>query len=298
MRRGGSWGATFFMLCVVLTLLQLLIVGVLALRGASELLTAKSGIHVEVLRSATDQDIQRLYEALKALPYAEEVTYVPQEKALERAQAENPALVESLQAFSIANPFPDSFSVVLSSLDSYEQLMAFMQEPAWRNVVEPAGLAAVAGQESEVRGYLSVTRSLTVLAFAFLWVCIAALLLIILDVAYQRAHERRADMVLERILGASTAQVVIPFATEIIVLLLGALLVGTLCAAGITVSVPFLLPGFEPGGIYAEARTYILPILLFFLPVIIAIEAALAVLLGLLDGYVAARSRFTPRASY
>lgn len=297
LRREGRWGSTLFMLCLVMTMLQGLVAGVIALQGVNQLLLSKSGIHVEVTRGAADRDVQELYGALKELPYVEQVEYIPREKALERERIRNPELVNSLQQFAVSNPFPDAFSVVLYSLDSYDELLQFLGQEEWNKAIDPAFLGAVASQQEEVRTYLTVSGSLASLGYLFLGLGILALCLIVLDIAYQRAHERRDELLLERVLGASAGQVLIPFAAEIGALLLLSLLAGAGITAALLYAVPLLLPEIGYGTMFEELRATVVPMLMVLFPLIVLGQALMLPLLGFVSGLLGARDKFMFRPS-
>src|SRR3989344_906073 len=95
--RERKWGTTFTMLLCIMVLLQLLIICLLSLEGVRALLRSQSGIHLEVIKTAQDQDIQELNGALKALPYVDGVSYIPREKAYENEKMRDRALIESLE---------------------------------------------------------------------------------------------------------------------------------------------------------------------------------------------------------
>jgi cell division protein FtsX len=284
--RERRWGSTLLMLCLCMALLQMLIAGLLSMRGIESLFTAKSGIHLEVVPGAPDQDIQNLYAALKDLPYVEQVEYVPKEKAYEREKLRDPALIDSLEKFSVANPFPDTFSVSLASLESFDDLLAFVEQAEWKDVIDPAFLTTASGQEREVRSYLTVAQSVMRLGYAVLWIGILALLVIVADIALQRAYERRSELALETAMGASPSQVLLPLAAEIGFLLLGALLVGFLFAALFLLALPLLIPGLAPGGTFAEARSYIAPMLVVVFPLLLAGQVLLLPFVGIAGGIV------------
>jgi cell division protein FtsX len=286
LRRERRWGSTLLMLCVSMTLLQMLIAGLLSMRGIESLFTAQSGIHLEVMRGAQDQDIQELYAALKALPYVEQVEYVPKEKAYEREKLRDPALIDSLEKFAVSNPFPDTFSVSLMSLESFDELLAFVEQPQWKGVIDPTFLTTASTQEREVRSYLSVAQSVMRLGYIVLWMGIVALLVIVADIALQRAYERRSELMLETAMGASPMQVLMPLAAEIGILLIASLVVGFIVTVLFLLILPLLIPGLAPGGTFAEARSYIVPLLVFVFPLLIIGQALLLPLVGIAGGIV------------
>lgn len=284
--RERRWGSTLLMLCLSMALLQMLIAGLLSMRGIQSLFTAKSGIHLEVTQGAQDQDIQELYSALNELPYVEQVEYVPKEKAYEREKLRDPALIDSLEKFSVSNPFPDTFSVSLATLESFDELLAFVEQPQWKDVIDPTFLSTASTQEREVRSYLSVAQSVMRLGYVVLWLGILALLVIVADIALQRAYERRSELTLETAMGASSVQVLMPLAAEIGILLLVSLLVGFAVTVLFLLLLPALIPGLAPGGAFAEARGYIVPLLVFVFPLLLIGQALLLPLIGIAGGIV------------
>ncbi len=288
--RERRWRSTFVMLCLVMLLLQLLIVAMLALSGIQQLLNAKAGFHVEVVQGATSQGIQELYAALKELPYVEQVTYIPKEKAYEMEKLRDPALVQSLENFALANPFPDTFSVVLTSLNSFEAFVGFINQPAWKGVVGPSFQTSAAVQQQQMGNYVAVSRSVTSLAWMVLWIALAALLGIIVDLAVRRTEERREELDMQRAMGASAAQILLPFTAEIGALLIVALIAGFIGTFFLLFSLPLLIPALATGGALAEARAYIMPLLLIVFPLIALMEVVLLPCIGLLGAVIALKS--------
>jgi cell division protein FtsX len=295
LRRERRWGSTLLMLSLTMVILQILLAGALSLKGVEGLLNAQSGIHLEVARTASDQKIQELYAALKELPYVQEVTYVPKEKAYEREKLRDPELVRSLEQFSVQNPFPDTFSVVLTELGSFEELLTFVEAPQWNGTVDPSFLATAAAQENDVRSYLTVSRSALALLLLLLWACIACVVVMVGDLALQRAHERSAELTMENLMGATPFQAALPLAAEIAILLLLSLAIGFGVTVVLLLLMPLFVPGLASGGAFAEARAYVVPLLTFVYPLVALLEAVLLAALAVGCASVAAGLKIPPK---
>lgn len=230
-------GAALTLFSVIL-LFQFLLAALLGVRGVTQLLVARGDLRLEVISSTADTDVQKLYAALRGLPYVDSVAYVSREQALERERTQDPDLVAFLEKYQMQNPFPDSFSMTLLSLDHYDALRAFIEQSPWKSIVHPSFFASVGDQEHRVRSLLQITRAVGMVSGFFLLLAAVALTCIVVELVRRRAQRTARALRLEELLGASVADVLLPFITEVSLLLLLALL----AASALVLLSFFLLP--------------------------------------------------------
>ncbi len=223
-----KWGMTFFALLSVVLLLQFLVASLLGVRGVTTLLTTRGDLQLEVVAGAADRDVQELYAALRELPFVDSVTFVSQEQAFENERTRDPGLVAFLEKYKMQNPFPDTFSLTLVSLQFYDSLRTFVEQPQWKSVVHPSFLSSVTDQEQRVRSLLKVTRAVGAISGLFLLLSGIALTLVIIELVRRRAQRRSSELRLEEYLGASSTDVLLPFVVEMAALLLLSLLVASI----------------------------------------------------------------------
>lgn len=260
------------LLTAFMVLTQLFIVCLLGVQSAGRLLTARAGIQLEVLPGATEQQIQSLYGVLKAHPSVRSVVYIPKEKAYERQKARDPELVSFLEEYNLENPFPDSFAVTLTSLDSFDTFVAAVQKPEWKNVISASFLSSASNGERDIRSLLEVTGGLHALSIFFIVIAFALLFFVILEWVSRATVNRGHELLLEHLLGAPPAAVVLPFATEMTLLLLAGAVLGTLIVGALIVLLPVIMPALAFEAAFRQFQTELRPMLLTFLPLFLLLE--------------------------
>lgn len=228
--RGGRRSGTMLLLIGVMTLLQLLVVAVIGAQGVHGMLLSRSALYLEVMPDATDQDIQELYAELRALPSVRDVEFVPSEKAFEQERDRTPDLVAFLERYQVDNPFPDSFSVTLTSLSEYDDFASFVSSQRWASVVDPAFLSSVTSQERDVQqlaGIASAVRSLLILLTI---VGCIVLFFLLAEIVARKARRHEGELMLESLLGGKPADALVPLVSELSAMTIAAWVIGTIIA--------------------------------------------------------------------
>lgn len=275
LRRDRARGVTFLAMLSAVFLVQLLLLILLAARAAHMILVKQGDVQIEVLSGSTDADIQEFYAALRALSFVDGVAYVPKEKAFEAGRKRDPGLIAFLEAHKLKNPFPDVFSVTLTGLDDYGSLRQFLEQPAWKSVVHPSFFSAVQTEEVRMRGALTTTRSIALVAGMLLLVSVAMIVFVLAERMKGRSGERE----LLELLGASRSRAAFPAVASQALLLLGALIV----ASGALLILYILTPGilsFLTRGFSLLLQQELSRMLLFVGVPLLAIELMLAPVLA------------------
>jgi cell division protein FtsX len=270
--RERTWGATLLLLTGIMVLVQIFLVFLLSVNGTGKLLVARSGIQVEVLPTARDQDIQELYAELNAHPAVQEVVYITGEEAYQTQRARDPELISFLEEYNLENPFPDTFSVTLKSLDSYDEFAAEVQSDQWRNVIDPSFLSSGSTKQQQIRTLLEVTGGLRTLSVVFIIVAIIALFFVILEWVSRTAARRNQELLLEHLLGASSLAVVMPFVCEMAILLIGATIIATALCGAFLALLPIFMPAFALEASFRMLQSEMMPLLLYVFPWLLLIE--------------------------
>jgi len=285
---------TFAMLAAVALLFQLLLVAAITVRSAESYLRADAALHLEVIEEARDAAIQEFYVALTEFPAVERVEYVTKEQAYERTRLTNPDLVAFLEEFSLLNPFPDTFSVTLNSLDDYDAFAQFLQEERWSGVIDPSFLSNVTDQEQQVRELLGLTRAGKRAAFLLLFVGFAALLFVLTELMARRAAERAQELETASLLGSDPVDILTPFVAEATVLTWIAIGLSVFFLTLLLLMLPFLVPGlrYERALVafreHADGRLWLSLLLGVFL------EALLAPAVAAASVYIGIRPKVNP----
>lgn len=240
--RGGFRSTTLLLLVGVLTLLQLLAASVVGAQAVHGMLTSRSALYLEVLPTASDQDVQELYAAIQELPYVRDVAFIPSEKAYELERTRTPDLVNFLEQYDVANPFPDSFSVTLESLSDYDAFSSFVSNPQWSAVIDPSFLSSVTGQERDVRQLAGIASAIRMLLLLLTLVGSIVLFFLLAEIVARKARRHEGELMLESLLGGKPSDALVPVIVELSCLALAALIVGTLLASLLLYLVSLAVP--------------------------------------------------------
>lgn len=293
--RERGWAATLLLLAGIMTLTQLFLVFLLGVNGTGRLLTARAGIQLEVLPTARESDIQELYADLRAQPMVRDVAFVTGQEAYERQKARDPDLIAFLEEYKLDNPFPDTFSVTLRSLDDYEEFAALVQNDSWRSVVNPSFLSSATSSEREVRSLLQVTEGLRTLSVVLIVVSVIVLFFVVFEWVSRNAARREQELLLEHLLGAPALAVLLPFASEMAILLIAGTLIGTAVVAAFLTLLPVFMPAFALEAPFRMLQAELLPLLLAVFPLLLLAEIVAMPLLALAGTALGVRRRM-PRS--
>jgi len=272
LRNGKGWGTTCAAFVALFVLLQCLLLFAFSVRGINRLLLERAGLHLEVLPSARDQDIQELYGSLQALPSVEHVEYVPKEKAYEQERLSDPELVAFLEQYKLSNPFPDSFIVTLSGIDQYASFLTFIQQEKYRAILDPSFLTAVSNQQRDLHGILQLTSAFQAIAFAFAGLAAVVLFMMMAEYVSRSLAARGGEFFLQDVLGAPRLSLSSVLASEMVILTLVALLLATLLTAAAVVLLPLLVSSMGSDDVFIQLQTAVAPFLTFALPLTIVAE--------------------------
>ena len=290
--RDRTWGATLLLLTALMLLMQLLVVFLLGIEGMNRTLTSRAALTIEVLPSAQQQDIQELNAALRGEAYVSDVAFATREQALEREKKRDPELVQFLEEFKIDNPFPDTFSITLTSLDYYTAFQAFVEQDRWKSVVNPSFLSSATDQERQMQTLLQVTGTVRMLVSVFVVIAFIVLCFVVLEWVTRSLARRARELLLEKMLGAPPLGILLPLVTEMASLLLLSLFLGTAIIALLVVMLPTLLPALALEDVFVELQGQVVLLLKTVVPWILPIEFLMMPVLALGGALLGERASF------
>lgn len=275
LKHGRGWSGTLAAFSVTLLLLQCLLLFAFSMRGLNAILLDRAGLHLEVLPSARDQEIQELYAVLKDHPSVQHVDYVPKEKAYEQEKLADPELVYFLEQYKLSNPFPDSFLVTLRGADDYAALLLTVQQEKYRTVLDPSSLTSVSDQEKDLQGVLQMTQAFQAFAFAFAVLAWLILCAMMAEYVGRALRARRDEFTLQNALGAAHVSLVSLLASEITALLILSFAVASVLTVAIVALAPIALASVSTNDIFLQLQTAIQPFLFTAIPATFLIELVL-----------------------
>lgn len=264
-------------LCGVALLAQSLLIMWLAANGMRESLLTQNDFRLHFLQNATDLDMQQFLVAARQFPSVSSIAYVPREKAMAAEKEAHPDIAKLMENKAI-NPFNDSAIITIASPAAFDEFAAFVRHPRWSGVVDPATFPSMAARQEEIRTVLSQAGAGSSAAFIMFAAAGAAVMFVAIEMVRRSAAARGTDVFVERVSGADETYVILPFATEITVLLAIALFFSLACTALLAFALPSSVP------LVAEARS----LAIVRGPAVIAIEFAVLPVIGLAAAMIGA----------
>jgi len=277
--REGEWRTSSGSLLGICTLFQFLLLGLLVAVSLQSLLLSHSDLKLEIRSKASRGEVQQFVSEILTLPSVERAVYITREQALARLKAEDP----SLAAFfgkSQTNPLPDTVGVTLKSLGDYAAFSTFLSDTRWQQVIDPSLLPTMTRQEERTHELLRVANGGQHLAAILLLLACAILLSTIVEFTRRSALSRSAEVLAERLVGADSATLVLPFVWEATLLLWGSIVMSAMVLSLFLLALPTLVPELGDGGALDPLFTTAVPIVSFALPVALVLELLCAPLLA------------------
>jgi len=196
----------------------------------------------------------------------------------------------------LSNPFHDAVTVTLASLGAYRTLLQTMQGNAWQDIIDPSFLSEANAEREYVESLLRLTQGMRSLALLVLCIAASTLLATVTTLAKTRAMGRSEEVLVERLAGAQTATILLPFITEVSVLMGIAALLSMSLAAMVAAAAPALLPVLQGQGALAELWTTVRTLLWTGMPSALIVELLLIPLLGTIGTWLGlSRQIHSPR---
>ncbi len=166
------------------------------------------------LKDTTDQAAgEKLTADLRALPNTKEVTYLTKDQALERYKeqnADNPALLAAINETN--NPLPATIQIKPRELNKIEDIRTFLSttenQALWEDVSYRDDRKAAIDKIAHATDLLRRAGIVAVAVFAFISV------LIIFNTIQMAIFNRRDELTIMRLLGATTWYIRGPFVVE------------------------------------------------------------------------------------
>lgn len=214
----NAWLAAAAMAVMIITLTIVLFSIVTNATFANTIAQITDKIDVSVyLKESTDEAAgQKLSRDLRALPNVKSVTYLSKEEALDRYReqnANNPALLSAINETD--NPIPATIQIKPRELDKIQDIRDFLNRPAaqklWEDVSYRDDRKSAIDKIAHATNILQRAGIVTVLVFALIS------MLIIFNTIQMAIFNRRDELTIMRLLGASTWYIRGPFVVETII---------------------------------------------------------------------------------
>ena len=178
-------------------------------------ITSKIDVSVYLKDSVTEQQKNKLIASIKALPDVNKVSYLSKNQALQtyiRDNAKNPQLLQAINATD--NPLPATIKIKPKDLNKIGTIKDFLTKPA-NAALQTSDSPSYNGERKQaidtITHATNVLREIGV-ASVILFTVICAL--IIFNTIQMAIFNRRDELTIMRLLGASTSYIRGPFVVE------------------------------------------------------------------------------------
>ncbi|TSC97748.1 MAG: hypothetical protein Greene101449_1099 [Candidatus Peregrinibacteria bacterium Greene1014_49] len=286
LRREHDWAGSFGALTGIFILLQLLGLGLACAAAGEQLLKERTELQLELKIGTTDREVSDLMMNLQELPYVAKANYITREQAYDRARKADPELIGFLEEYGLSNPFNDAVTVTLTSLEHYRTLLHVLEADDWQRMVDPSFLSDATAEQEYVEALLTLTRGIRSLVLFVLGIGGVTLLFVVVNLTRTRALARSEEVLVERIAGAQTATILLPFAAEASLLLAGATISSFVVTILLTALAPTLLPVLEQGGALGELWNAIRALLYSAIPIAFVLELLMIPLIAATGAWI------------
>lgn len=206
--------AAIAMMAITLTILLFAIIANATFTHTIDDLTSHIDV-VEYLKDGITQDqVDSQLKQLRALPNVASATYTSKTEALktyEQENANNPTLLAAISETD--NPLPASVTIKPQDPDKLQDIQDFLNKPAQKNLQsDPTSYSG--DRKAAIDKITSATHFFQQAGVVGIIVFIVISMLIIFNTIRMTIFNRRDELIIMRLLGASTAYIRGPFVVE------------------------------------------------------------------------------------
>lgn len=208
--------AAIAVMCVTLTIILFSIVANATFANTIAQINDKINISVYLNDKVTDKQRTDLMDDLKSLPNVKSVNYVSKQDALERYRSDNAGNQSLLQAISeTGNPLPASISIDPVDPGKIQTIKDFLDKPGNKTLQDPqAGTSYSGDRKAAIDKISHATSVLQRVGVAAVILFAVISVLIIFNTIQMAIFNRRDELTIMRLLGATTWFIRGPFVVE------------------------------------------------------------------------------------
>jgi len=211
--------AAIAIMTVTLTIILFSIVANATFANTIAQINDKINVSVYLNDKVTDNQHKQLMEKLRELPNVKDVTYVSKEDALNKYRADNKGNESLLQAISeTGNPLPASISIDPVDPSKIQGITDFLNQPDNKKLQDPQAGTSYSGERKlAIDNITHATNILQRIGVAAVALFAIISVLIIFNTIQMAIFNRRDELTIMRLLGATTWYIRGPFVVESVV---------------------------------------------------------------------------------
>lgn len=214
----NAWLAIAAMAVMVITLTIILfsIIANATFSNTINQITAKIDVSAFLKDDTDQQAVNKLIKDIEALPNVKSINYVDKEEALQKYKQDNVDNPELLSAISQTdNPLPATIQIKPVDLNRLEEIRTFLNKDSSKVLIADVSYKddrkEAIDKITNATNLLQRAGTIAILVFAFISV------LIIFNTIQMAIFNRRDELTIMRLLGASTGYIRGPFVVESII---------------------------------------------------------------------------------
>ncbi len=230
--------AAIAVMVVTLTIVLFSLIANATFNNTIAQITSKINISVYLKDSVTEKQRNDLIAELKTLPNVKQVSYVSKAQALSQYRVENADNQSLLQAINeTGNPLPASIRIDPADPAQIQTIKTFLDQPANIALQDPqAGTSYSGDRKDAVDKITHATNVLRRVGVVAVLVFAVISMLIIFNTIQMAIFNRRDELTIMRLLGATTWYIRGPFVVESIIYGIIAAIISILIIIGIFVT--------------------------------------------------------------
>lgn len=213
---------SFGMMCVTMILFGVCFIVGQNLNHFVKQVESEQGIQVYILNDATDQEIEKLNEQIKAIDGVNTTEFVSKEEALEQMKGRLGERGYLLDGYEKVNIFPASFIVTLTDLNLSSNVQI--------QINELENVKKITSSDETINTLVKIANGIRIATYVVLVALIVFCVFIISNTIKLTVHARRKEISIMKYVGATNGFIRWPFAVEgiIIGLISGTVSIGIL----------------------------------------------------------------------
>jgi len=213
--------ATIFVVGTIIFIFNIILAVDFIAKDAVNSLNQKVDIIVYLKESTTPQQSQSLINELQTLPNINKIKHLSKEDALKQMQATHPDLSLAFQKYELGNPLPASINISTNSPEDHKEINSLLKQEKYStlisNVVSNEESTNNAIMASVFKNLVKVTTFTNQLTFWLIFTFIIGGSLIILNAIHITIFNRKKEIQIMKLVGASHWFIRSPFIIESII---------------------------------------------------------------------------------
>ena len=246
--RERDWLTALGALTGVLLLVQMMVFSMFALKSTESMLKSRIDLQLEFMEEIDDQQIHTFLNSLNELPYIASFKYITKQQAYAKMQQHDPELMAFIEQVGLQNPFPETVSVTLNTIDDYDAFSAFLAQERWGTVIDPSFLSEKTDQEAYVYELIDLTATGHGIALAFLLLTGGILIFVTTELVRSRLLRRAEEILVQNLTGAYPLAIFLPFAAEMTILIAAAAVLSIIILGGLFILSPIFISALAQEG--------------------------------------------------